>query len=105
MSPVAMPRLEVYHGSVVEGQLDRCIEIVLNTDLTTNTNTEREVTKPCSDVCTGANIPVKTFNDVPTPLVSSGELKSGIVISAISPVVESEIHLNTVQVGTDAPHK
>ena len=100
-----LPRMEVIHRPVVEGQLYRSVEIVLDTNLSSNTEAEGEVSELSGDICSGANIPVETFHDVPTPLIGSGELETGIVIASIMPIVETKVHFKAVQFRTNTPHE
>lgn len=88
------------HGTDVERELEREVEIVLETNLTTDSEAYGIVgVEPEIDACTGADIPVKASHDVPPPLVSGIETETVEV-----PVVPAEVEFNTVELGTHAEH-
>ena len=90
------------HWTEVQGELQREIEIVLDTNLTTNTNGEIRIdvrTSPETESSARAYIPVKASHDVPTPLIGAGEVEIVVIISTITISVPTEIQLNAVEVG------
>lgn len=90
------------HWTEVQGELQREIEIVLDTNLTTNTNGEIRIdvrTSPETESSARSHIPVKASYDVPTPLIGAGEVEIVVIISTITISVPTEIQLNAVEVG------
>ena len=88
------------HGADVERELEGEVEIVLKTDLTSNREAYGIVgIEPEIDACTGADIPMETFDDVPPPLVG------GIEAEAVEmPVDPTEVEFNAIELGTHAEH-
>lgn len=92
---------EVVHRTIVYRKLQREVKVILETDLSTNTEVEIGfvITSPETEVCTRTHKPVETSNDVPTPVVNTSEVKIAVVTIRITPAIPTEVQLNAVEVG------
>ena len=79
---------EVVHRTIVYRKLQREVKVILETDLSTNTEVEIGfvITSPETEVCT-------------TPVVNTSEVKIAVVTIRITPAIPTEVQLNAVEVG------